>query len=135
MSQIRRTKPNHKGIFASNPCLGLICGKTGSGKTYLLMQALLQEDLLDYDSLYIFTSTSDQPAYQFLQHGFRVGLSKEAIGSIFREYIENEEIDMSVADFCEVFKDDHDKKSSGEKVTVHLSSKALPQPEALPKNK
>ena len=135
MIKIRRIKPKHKGIFATNPCLGLICGKTGSGKTYLLMQALLQEDLLDYDSLYIFTSTPDQPAYQFLQHGFRVGLSKEAIGSIFSEYLKNDKIDMTVANFCEEFQNDQGMKGEKEKVSVHLSSKALPQPEDLQRNK
>ena len=135
MSKIRRTKPKHNGIFASNPCLGLICGKTGSGKTYLLIKALLQENLLDYDSLYIYTSTPDQPAYQFLQHGFRVGLTKEAIRYLFTQYIDDDSIDMTVADFCEEFKNDPGMRGTAGKITVHLSSKALPQPEDLHKNK
>ena len=131
----RRIKPQHGGIFASNPCLGIICGKTGSGKTYLLMKALLEDDLLDYDSLYIYTSTPNQPAYQFLKHGFEGGFSKEAISYLFDQYEEDPGIDMPVSDFCNEFKDTANMHDSGTKVSVNLSSKTLPMPEDLGKQK
>ena len=73
---MRPVKPKHNGIFASIPCLSVICGKTGSGKTYLLFRSLLQPNLLDYDVIRVYTSTPNQSAYQFLKHGFEKGMSK-----------------------------------------------------------
>ena len=133
----RRIKPQHGGIFASTPCLGIICGKTGSGKTYLLFHALLNGNLLDYNSLYIYTSTPDQPAYQFLKHGFANNLSKAAISYLFDQYEEDDTIDMSVSEFCDAFRDESKmmEREKDSKVTVHLSSKALPMPESLDKTK
>ena len=133
----RRIKPQHGGIFASTPCLGIICGKTGRGKTYLLMKALLAEGLLDYDSLYIYTSTPEQAAYQFLKNGFANHLSRAAIGYLFHAYEEDDTIDSSVSDFCDAFRDDNQmrEKNKDKKVTVNLSSKALPMPESLDKTK
>ena len=132
----RRVKPKHSGIFASNPCLSLICGASGSGKTYLLFHTLLQEPkLLDYDNIYIYTSTPEQSAYQFLLHGFRNKLKKTAIRSIFEEYENNDDIDMSIADFCDAFQGDENMQNRDSNVTVHLSSKTLPLPENLDKRK
>ena len=131
---MRRVKPKHNGIFASNPCLSVICGKTGSGKTYLLFRALLQPYLFDYNSLYIYTSTPDQSAYQFLKHGFEKGLSKEAIEHLFRVYEEDDEIESPISSFCEAFQNDP-KFRGKDKIQVHLSSRALPMPENLDKTK
>ena len=130
---MKRVKPKHSGIFASNPCLSVICGKTESGKTYLLFRSLLLPDQLDYNSLYIQTSTPDQSAYQFLKHGFENELSKEAIEHLFKVY-ENEEIESSISSFCEEFRNDP-KFRSDDKIQVHLSSKALPMPENLDRTK
>ena len=132
----RRVRPKHSGIFESNPCLGIICGATGAGKTRLLFKALLHEPaLLDYDTIYIYTSTTEQPAYQFLEHGFKNKYSKEAIEYLFETYEGDDSIDMSVADFCDSFKNDPKFQSAGKEIKVHLSSKTLPFPENLDKNK
>ena len=80
---MKRVKPKHNGIFAFNLCLSVICGKTGSGKTYLLFRALLQPGLLDYNSLYIYTSTPDQSAYQFLKHDLRMVYQKKPLNIYF----------------------------------------------------
>ena len=100
---MRLAKPKHNGLFASNPCLTVICGKTGSGKTYLLFRAFLQPNLLDYDNLYIYTGTPNQSTYQFLKHGFEKGISKDGIEYLLHVYEEDEEIDVSIESFCKVF--------------------------------
>ena len=57
----------------------LIVGQSGCGKTTLLMRLLLEENLLNYDNLYIFSRSLFQPEYQCLIHGFKNKLSKSAI--------------------------------------------------------
>ena len=131
---MKRVKPRHSGIFASNPCLSVICGKTGSGKTYLLFCSLLQPNLLDYNVIYIYTSTPNQPAYQFLKHGFDKGLSKVGIEYLFHVYEKDDEIQSPISSFCEDFRNDP-KFRGNDKIQVHLSSKALPMPESLDETK
>uniref|UniRef100_A0A1I7WFE7 ATP-binding protein n=1 Tax=Heterorhabditis bacteriophora TaxID=37862 RepID=A0A1I7WFE7_HETBA len=72
----------------NNPLLpesirGCIIGKSGCGKTNLLMNLLLDEfkgeEYLDYNNLYIFLTTLFQPCYQALINGFQNGLSKKEI--------------------------------------------------------
>lgn len=94
------------------------------------MKALLSEGLIDYNSLYIYTSTPEQPAYQFLKCGFASHLSREAICYLFHAYEEDDTIDSSIGDFCDAFKDDSKMQDKDKKVTVHHSSKALPMPES-----
>ena len=44
----------------------LICGPSGSGKTNLLMNILLKP-LIQYDELYLYSKSLDQPKYSFLR--------------------------------------------------------------------
>ena len=60
----------------------LIIGSSGSGKTCLLLQMLLEPGFMDYNNLIIFTPTKSQQEYQLLYHGFSSGLSKESVASI-----------------------------------------------------
>ncbi|ESO99330.1 hypothetical protein LOTGIDRAFT_113491 [Lottia gigantea] len=60
-------KFNHSKILPSNPMLMCICGSSGSGKTYLTFNMLTTPKLLDFDSLYIYTTTPEQSYYQFLK--------------------------------------------------------------------
>ena len=64
-----------------------IIGKSGCGKTNLLMNLLLDqfkgEDYLDYNNLYIFSTTLFQPCYQALINGFENGLTKREIRECF----------------------------------------------------
>lgn len=57
----------------------LIVGESGCGKTTLLMQLLLQENLLNYNKLYVFARSLHQPEYQCLIEGFKNRLSKSDI--------------------------------------------------------
>lgn len=80
--------------------MGLICGRTGAGKTYLLFKMLTTEGTLDYDSLIILTSTPEQSYYQFLKHGFDNNLSKETIQKSFAYYEDLEE-ELDIKEICE----------------------------------
>src|SRR5947208_12209736 len=60
----------------------LIIGSSGSGKSSLLFQMLLEPNFIDYTNLIIYTPTKNQPEYQLLEHGFSNGLSKESIAAL-----------------------------------------------------
>ncbi|ESO91840.1 hypothetical protein LOTGIDRAFT_121849 [Lottia gigantea] len=60
-------KFNHSQIFPNNPMLMCICSSSGSGKTHLTFNMLTTPNLLDFDSLYIYTTTPEQSYYQFLK--------------------------------------------------------------------
>ena len=72
----------------NNPLLprsirGLIVGKSGSGKTILLLNLLLKPGWLDYDTLFIFGKSLFQPEYKILRSGLAEGLPKEHILRMF----------------------------------------------------
>ena len=62
----------------------LIVGSSGSGKTALLMRMLLQENVLDYNKLFIFGRSLHQPEYQILKIGFENNLPKALIIEILK---------------------------------------------------
>ncbi|ESO99340.1 hypothetical protein LOTGIDRAFT_113290 [Lottia gigantea] len=60
-------KFNHSEIFPNNPMLMCICGSSGSGKTHLTFNMLTTPNILDFDSMYIYTTTPEQSYNQFLK--------------------------------------------------------------------
>ena len=64
----------------------VLCGPTNCGKTYLLFKMLTTPGILDYQNLYIYTTTPEQNYYQFLKHGFENNLTKREINTLFNEY-------------------------------------------------
>jgi hypothetical protein len=70
----------------------IISGGSGCGKSTLLLHMLLTPGFLDYERLYIFTSTPKQDIYQFLHHGFSNGLSKEILASVLLKQAEFKDI-------------------------------------------
>ena len=60
-----------------------ILGKTGSGKSALLLEMILDK-IIDYDVLYIVSPTIFQPEYQLMINGSNAGLTTEHITSIFK---------------------------------------------------
>ena len=60
----------------------ILAGGSGCGKSTLLLHMILTPGFLDFERLYIFTSTPKQDIYQFLYYGFSNNLSKEILSSI-----------------------------------------------------
>jgi len=61
----------------------LIVGKSGCGKTTLLLNLLLRDSWLDYSKLSVFGKSLFQPEYKILRKGFEEQLPKEMIMNIF----------------------------------------------------
>ena len=70
---------------------GIIVGKSGCGKTTLLLNLLLRCGWLDYDNLFVFGKSLFQPEYRILKKAFEEELPKEYILRLFnmREEIQN----------------------------------------------
>jgi len=64
--KIKPISCKHSEIFPTN-IFCIIAGSTGSGKTNLLVDLLKTEGKLDYNDIYIYSSTLYQPAYEHLK--------------------------------------------------------------------
>ena len=72
----------------NNPLLprsirGLIIGKSGCGKTTLLLNLLIKPGWLDYDRLQVFGKSLHQPEYRILKKAIEERLPKEQIMNLF----------------------------------------------------
>ena len=74
---------------------GLIVGKSGCGKTTLVLNLLLSPGWLDYDKLYVFGRSLFQPEYRILKKGMEEKVPKEALMNLF-EY-RDEIIDKNIS--------------------------------------
>lgn len=106
-----------------NSFRALIVGPSGAGKTALLMKLLLsqgyeqahEDNLLNYDKLYVFAKSLYQPEYQILKAGLENNLSKETIkrllnsDSIFKKY--NYSIEQ-IGEICKTLSDVEKNPSS-----------------------
>src|ERR1700753_2385952 len=108
---------NSKKLRNNSPMLpnsirALIVGRSGCGKTSLLMRLLLEDNLLDYNKLFVFGKSLHQPEYQILKSGFENKLDKQHITHLLRY---NDEINKSNEDPSVIAKgigymlDDNDK--------------------------
>ena len=61
----------HSDIFPKN-IFCVMAGSTGSGKTNLMVNLLLQENKIDYSDVYIYTPTLHQPAYIYLKKSYEL---------------------------------------------------------------
>jgi hypothetical protein len=62
---------------------GLIIGKSGCGKTNLIMNLLPRDGFLDYNTLKLFGKSLFQNEYQIIKEAFQCGIPKEYIVELF----------------------------------------------------
>ena len=65
--------------FLPRSIRGIIVGKSGCGKTTLLLNLLLRPGWLNYDNLFVFGKSLFQPEYQILKKAFEENLPKECV--------------------------------------------------------
>ena len=77
---------------------GIIVGKSGCGKTTLLLNLLLRPGWLDYDNLCVFGRRLFQPEYRILKKAFEENLPKKYILRLFnmRDEIQNSQVTPSI---------------------------------------
>ena len=73
---------------------GLIAGKSGCGKTTLLISLLLRAGWLDYNNINIFGKSLFQPEYHILKKAFEEKPPKELTTRLFENH--NEITDLSI---------------------------------------
>ena len=61
------------------PMLQIVSGKSGSGKTHLVLKELLTPGFLDYKEIYVLSPNINTKEYQFLKHGFKHNINKEIL--------------------------------------------------------
>ena len=83
--------------FLPRSIRGIIVGKSGCGKTTLLLNLLLRPGWLDYDNLFVFGKSLFQPKYRILKKAFEEELPKKYILRLFniRDEIHNSQIPPS----------------------------------------
>ena len=92
----KKTKRSNHPLFPKS-IRGLIVGKSGCGKTTLLLNLLLKPNWLDYNNLCVFGKSLFQPEYKILKEAFEGNLPKDYILRLFEmtEEIEESEIPVS----------------------------------------
>jgi hypothetical protein len=128
----KQTFKNHENIPSSFRMI--LAGGSGSGKSTLLLHMILTPGYLDFERLYIFTSTPKQDIYQFLYHGFTNNLSKEILSSILIS--QNQFKDIPIPTLMKKMSE-ISNQSSSYSITVTLSDNVdeIIHPDKLDKSK
>jgi ABC-type lipoprotein export system ATPase subunit len=86
---------------------GLVIGKSGCGKTTLLLDLLLKPDWLDYDHFYVLGTSLIQPEYRILKKSFEQKLHKETILNLFNHQDEIMQLEISPELVIEEYRNKH----------------------------
>lgn len=74
---------------------GLIIGKSGCGKTNLILNLLLEPRWLDYNKLHVFGKALYQPEYRIIKKAFEEKLHKEQMDMLIDNYDKVIRLDVS----------------------------------------
>ena len=112
----------------------MIIGKSGRGKTTLLINLLLRPGWLDYNNINIFGKSLFQPEYHILKKAFEEKLPKEVIIKLFEN--QNDITDLGVTPISvvkEIAKNIRDK--SDVECKFYESADDVPDPRELSSGK
>jgi hypothetical protein len=93
LSWTEHLKHRHNSPLLPKSIRGLIIGKSGCGKTTLLLNLLLRPGWLDYNNLKVFGKSLFQPEYRIIKSAFEQNLPKEVTVKLFsmRDEIQDED--------------------------------------------
>ena len=112
----------------------MITGKSGCGKTTLLINLLLRPGWLDYNNINIFGKSLFQPEYHILKKAFEEKLPKEIIIRLFETQSEITDLGISPISIVEEMAKDIGDKSDVE-CKFYESSANVPDPRELSSEK
>lgn len=123
----------HNNLFPHS-FRALIIGASGYGKTTLLMRLLLEDDLLNYDKLYVFAKSLYQPEYEILKSGLENNLPKQDIRRIMNseEYINKADINFDeLAEAMQELNVENEKDPSEIECEFHETGENIPDPATI----
>jgi hypothetical protein len=110
---------------------GLIIGKSGCGKTTVLINLLLRPGWLDYNNLQVFGKSLFQPEYKIIKKGFEEGLTKESLLNLFKIQDEIMKLQLSPDLVIEEMKKDPQSNASC-KQSERIESKFFENSDEVP---